>query len=592
MPRRIPVCIGFRPFPREIGFRLSGGAWPEPGGGEFSASDGVDGWIRRHSCTSRRGLQLHRGRRHLNHFCRIGLRRRICMVQSIQRNWRLRNDRGRQYRMGYCREWLAWDTTVKTRTLAMGICLILLLGSRTLAGTYHVDIAPQGDTCNCPPNSGVCYSSLSDSAPVQINHVPACASGFGGTGTVFTYSHSWSARGALGGFSQGRAVCGCCSFCTTSGVCVASYDGNIVISGPAGQVDVSANLVLQAYFENSGFYSGSLGRRVFVAGTFGSAWSGQLIRDDCDSWCTPAGTTYTANGILSGSNPNGTTFTTPTVNVATNTPIPFSFQIRVQGFYNFVSSITSSHTATLSFQEGVAFNLPPGYTVDSNELNIFDNHWNNPYMFDVDADGKVDFFDNCPSVSNPDQADADSDGVGDICDICPSASDPSQADTDNDGHGDACDNCPANTNANQADTDTDGVGDVCDNCPNTPNPGQEDADSNGIGDACEGLTGACCQSGGVCSDLGAAACAAIPLATFRGDGTTCPPTPGCPMPGDPSGEGTSNGEDAQCFVACYVGQPSTCACAGADMDADGDIDINDLRLFVCHLLGISPGSCP
>jgi hypothetical protein len=34
---------------------------------------------------------------------------------------------------------------------------------------------------------------------------------------------------------------------------------------------------------------------------------------------------------------------------------------------------------------------------------------------DLDGDGIVDYYDNCPYTANPDQADRDHDGVGDAC---------------------------------------------------------------------------------------------------------------------------------------------------------------------------------
>ena len=164
---------------------------------------------------------------------------------------------------------------------------------------------------------------------------------------------------------------------------------------------------------------------------------------------------------------------------------------------------------------------------------------------DVDGDGKIDFFDNCPFVSNRSQDDSDGDGIGNACDNCPSLGNPDQQDTDGDGVGDACDddrdgdgilnatdNCPAIPNANQlntdgdpqggdacdpdddndglpdsvdhcpryddpsnpisvpgvtcvVDTDGDGVDDARDNCPTVVNPDQKDTDADGIGDACD-----------------------------------------------------------------------------------------------------------
>ena len=58
---------------------------------------------------------------------------------------------------------------------------------------------------------------------------------------------------------------------------------------------------------------------------------------------------------------------------------------------------------------------------------------------DFDADGVLDFDDNCPGTPNPDQADADRDRIGDACDNCPAKPNPDQRDSDGDGIGDACD---------------------------------------------------------------------------------------------------------------------------------------------------------
>jgi hypothetical protein len=145
-------------------------------------------------------------------------------------------------------------------------------------------------------------------------------------------------------------------------------------------------------------------------------------------------------------------------------------------------------------------------------------------VVDTDADGVLDFDDNCPLIANPDQADADLDGVGDLCeedtdldgviddlDNCPLIANPDQADADADGTGDLCeedtdldgivddlDNCPLVANPDQADADADGEGDACendsdgdgilndvDNCPLVANPDQADADADGVGDLCE-----------------------------------------------------------------------------------------------------------
>lgn len=101
---------------------------------------------------------------------------------------------------------------------------------------------------------------------------------------------------------------------------------------------------------------------------------------------------------------------------------------------------------------------------------------------DDDGDGVANAEDNCPTVFNPKrpmdvaQTDDDGDDKGDACDPCPldalDACKPSDAnDLDADGWLNGYDNCPYEANDDQADTDEDGHGDACDKCPDVANPG-------------------------------------------------------------------------------------------------------------------------
>jgi hypothetical protein len=74
-----------------------------------------------------------------------------------------------------------------------------------------------------------------------------------------------------------------------------------------------------------------------------------------------------------------------------------------------------------------------------------------------------------------------------------------------------------------------------------------------------------------------------------GIGDACDPTDD---DGDFDRNGAINGDDIQGFVGCFVGGISAGPCAAADMDDDGDLDDQDVREFVCGLLGLPPTCTP
>lgn len=119
------------------------------------------------------------------------------------------------------------------------------------------------------------------------------------------------------------------------------------------------------------------------------------------------------------------------------------------------------HNKDITFYEKIP-TLPEG-----KKATLSPQMWNSFYPEDVDTDGIINKFDNCPFLSNPRQLDNDDDHVGNECDNTIYVKNTNQKDTDMDGVGDVLDNCKLTYNPKQHDQDGDGMGDECDNAHTT-----------------------------------------------------------------------------------------------------------------------------
>ncbi len=177
---------------------------------------------------------------------------------------------------------------------------------------------------------------------------------------------------------------------------VGRYD-DVVVSGPAGSVTTSANLLLHgglALEAQPGVYGYSYARarvevNFYVNG--GHVGGGQVERyvDYNGNVTTPVDV---SGGVLSGwiSEP---LFSSPSFTVDANVPFALEVQLRTSvyasGFMGrtFRSSAASDFGGTLKFATaGAVFNLPGGYTANSTDAAIADNLNINPIAPSLEGD--------------------------------------------------------------------------------------------------------------------------------------------------------------------------------------------------------------
>lgn len=208
-----------------------------------------------------------------------------------------------------------------------------------------------------PSGSGGC-ASFSDSSATLAQGQAA-----GGPCGVAANIGNVATTASAGGLGAAASLTHfCCSTSASSGA-TARADTTLRISGPAGTVPVSLNLVLDSSGDPGSFIamgaqqfgSGSITAR--LDGTFSRSNLGLLIPDlDCA----------------------GCTITTKTVNLTTNTDHFFRLQVdsRVTSSTGNYTGEVDALTGGLAFPTaGPVFNLPEGYTASIDGLGVVDNRW-------------------------------------------------------------------------------------------------------------------------------------------------------------------------------------------------------------------------
>ena len=237
---------------------------------------------------------------------------------------------------------------IRCRVIALFLCLCPW-GAAWAQTTFTVS-----GVAAAPAGSGGC-ASFSDSSPTLAQGQVS-----GGPCEVIANIGSVAATASAGGLGASASLRHfCCGTGSSSGA-TARADTMLRISGPAGTVPVSLNLVLDASGDPGSFIA--IGAQQFGSGSITARLDGTLSRSNLGV-------------LIPDLDCAGCTITTKTVSLTTNTDHLFRLQLNTQ-----VTSGTGNYTgevdAFLGFPtDGFVFNLPAGYTASIEGLGVVDNRW-------------------------------------------------------------------------------------------------------------------------------------------------------------------------------------------------------------------------
>lgn len=282
------------------------------------------------------------------------------------------------------RVWLKGNDVDIARRTVIQVAACAAIASLPVVGHAQASYSAGANT-NFGVDSAIGSAPVSASAfgsTTQTDTFPwnstAQASASAGSGTLSAYS---SSSLNLVGWFYGAP------YTASAG---ASFSFNdIVISGPGPIVPTSINLEINGTLSaTSGplYPSNALPAQAFATvdfsygGSFGSGSGSSMVFTD--GVANGSVTTVTNSGMF-GSGFSGTqNLTTATVDVLTGQMLSFSAQLHTGAYVSaqfgaqpIDLQAISDFSHTLMFGSGVVFNLPDGYTVNSGDGLIVNNHW-------------------------------------------------------------------------------------------------------------------------------------------------------------------------------------------------------------------------
>jgi hypothetical protein len=248
------------------------------------------------------------------------------------------------------------------RTRPARACFLALLMSLGLCGAAMAQTTFfASGIAAAPAGSGGC-DSFSDTSATQ-----AYGSAAGGPCGVAANIGSVEAIASAAGLGAAASLTHfCCSTSASSGA-TARVDTRLRISGPAGTVPVSLNLVLNAGGDAGAFIA--IGAQQFGSGSITARLDGTVARSNLGL-------------LIPDIDCSGCTITSQTINLSANTDHFFRLQLEARvssGVENYTGSVDAFGGGGLGFPTaGPVFNLPAGYTASIEGMGVVDNRWISP----------------------------------------------------------------------------------------------------------------------------------------------------------------------------------------------------------------------